>query len=1029
MKYGRYSIFLLVVILFCAVIFILIYGEVKKQTIEDLNIRQAAHARQAVKGIQDHFRHMTDTLRILSLQTHIINLDKDGKKMMSDVLRIHSSEIKSVTRMNDRGWIIHAEPYNKQLIGQGISGQEHIREVMKTHALVISDVFRSVQGYRSVAVHMPVFRNGIFDGTIAFLISFDVLAKKYLEDIRIGEDGYAWVLSRKGIELFDPVPGVVGKSIFETGKDYPDLMAMAGEMVKGREGVTTYHFNRIRGTAVESVLKHAVYMPIHIGNTYWSIAVATPESEVTTLMEGFREKLLMMILLLFAFFAGLTFFLIRALVIIREQEKRRSVEEELHLEQRKFLDIIEFFPDAVFIVDKDRKIMAWNRAIEIMTGYEKEQMLGRGDYEYAIPFFGIRRPILIDLVFSDDSDIEKKYSYVTREGDVLIAESDNSLIRGQRRYLSGKARPLYDGKGKVAGAIETIRDITDRKLAEQRLHRTNQALRILSLCNQALVRVSDEKSFLEEVCRILVQEGEYSFAWIAYYKQDDKRMICPVVKFGNEESGLCADEIVSGEVHLDESPSRKVIADGKTCTVQDIHSFAEYPAWREHAAGYGFASAVSLPLKAHENLFGSLNVYAARPDVFGEMEIDLLSELTGDISFGIEILRTRSAQRQAEELYRTLANHAQLAVFIIQEGRIRFVNPYVSIYTGYTDAELVGMESALLIHPDDRERIRTEAVELLKGKSSSPYEYRIIDKQGNARWVIEKIHPVEFGGKPAILVNTMDVTERKMTEMELDIYRHHLEDIVRERTAELEVAKENAETADRLKSAFLATMSHELRTPLNSIIGFTGILLQGLAGTLNSEQVKQLGMVKNSATHLLELINDVLDISKIESGRLEFSPETFDIRKAMEKVMGIVAPHAAKKGLALSLDIDDNIGVLSGDQRRLEQILINIINNAVKFTEEGEVHVKCTRERSRFLFSVKDTGIGISPEDMEKIFKPFHQVDTGLARKHEGTGLGLSISKKLVEMMGGEIHVESQPGAGSTFTVILRIGNGGDGKA
>ncbi len=1029
MKYGRYSIFLIAVAAFCAAVFILIYGEAKKQTIDDLNNRQFAHARQAVKGIQDHFRHMTDTLRILSLQDHIINLDKDGKKMMADVLRIHSPEIKSVTRMNERGWIIHAEPYNKQLIGQGISGQEHIREIMKTHTLVISDVFRAVQGYRSVAVHMPVFRNGVFDGTIAFLISFDVLAKKYLEDIRIGEDGYAWVLSRKGVEIFDPVPGAVGRSIFETGKDFPDLTAMAGEMMKGREGVTTYHFNRIRGTEKETILKHAVYMPVQIGNTYWSIAVATPESEVTSLMEGFREKLLLMILLLFAFCAVLTFFLIRALVIIREQAKRRSVEEELRLEQMKLFDIVEFFPDAVFVVDRDRKITAWNQAIEVMTGVKKEQMLGKGDYEYAVPFFGVRRPILIDLVFSDDREIEKKYSYIKRVGDVLIAESDNSLIEGQRRFLSGKARPLYDGKGKIAGAIESIRDITEQKLAEQKLRRTNQALRLLSQCNQALVRVFDEKSFLEEVCRILVQEGEYSFVWIAYCRQEDKNVIYPVVKFGNEESGLRADEIVSGEVHLDESPARKAIAEGQTCTVQDIQNTREYPAWREHAAGHGFASAVALPLKADGNLFGALNVYAAGPDAFGEMEIGLLGELTGDISFGIEILRTRSAQKQAERLYKTLANHAQLAVFVIREGRIRFVNPYVSIYTGYADEELLGMESSSLIHPDDRERIRKDAVDLIKGNSSSPYEYRIIDKQGNARWVIEQIHSVEFEGKPALLVNTMDVTERKLSEIELDIYRHHLEDLVRERTAELEIAKENAEVADRTKSAFLATMSHELRTPLNSIIGFTGILLQGLAGPLNGEQIKQLGMVKNSATHLLELINDVLDISKIESGRLEINPEIFDIRKTMEKVMGIVAPHAAKKGLALSLDIDENIGVLSVDQRRLEQILINIINNAVKFTDEGEVHVKCRRERSRVLFAVKDTGIGISPEDMEKIFKPFHQVDTGLARRHEGTGLGLSISKKLVEMMGGEIHVESQPGAGSTFTVILRIGNGGDGNA
>ncbi len=256
-----------------------------------------------------------------------------------------------------------------------------------------------------------------------------------------------------------------------------------------------------------------------------------------------------------------------------------------------------------------------------------------------------------------------------------------------------------------------------------------------------------------------------------------------------------------------------------------------------------------------------------------------------------------------------------------------------------------------------------------------------------------------------------------------------LEQSVARRTEELKVAMERAQDADHLKSAFLATMSHELRTPLNSIIGFTGILLQLLAGPLNEEQTKQLTMIRDSARHLLALINDVLDISKIEAGQLEIVKQPFDLRLAVEDVLQTVMPQAAKKGLSLSAAIASTVGIVESDNRRVKQILINLVSNAVKFTEHGEVHIDCRINEGRLETRIRDTGIGIGQQDMDKLFKPFRQIDTGLTRSHEGTGLGLSICKKLVEMLGGSIRVESEPGVGSTFIFTLPIeqvsGSGG----
>jgi hypothetical protein len=196
-------------------------------------------------------------------------------------------------------------------------------------------------------------------------------------------------------------------------------------------------------------------------------------------------------------------------------------------------------------------------------------------------------------------------------------------------------------------------------------------------------------------------------------------------------------------------------------------------------------------------------------------------------------------------------------------------------------------------------------------------------------------------------------------------------------------------------------------------------MLQGLTGPLNPEQHKQMTMVQNSSRHLLSLINDVLDISKIEAGQLELVAKPFHLGESLEKSVKMLTTLADAKGLQLSLDIADNIGMLIADQRRVEQVVINLVNNAVKFTERGSVTVCCSLDGPDMLIRIRDSGVGIRESDLERLFTPFYQVDSGLTRRYEGTGLGLSICKRLLGLMGGSITVSSEWGKGSEFTVRL----------
>ena len=392
------------------------------------------------------------------------------------------------------------------------------------------------------------------------------------------------------------------------------------------------------------------------------------------------------------------------------------------------------------------------------------------------------------------------------------------------------------------------------------------------------------------------------------------------------------------------------------------------------------------------------------------------SRLTGEIQ---ERAAVQRALAERESQYRDLLESANSIILRWRlDGKMVFLNRHAQEFFGYSEPEILGRNIVgTIVEPGTP--AAAEFTALATGLKAGAREDELIQrvdqnirKNGEKVWVTWSNKPIRGrdGEVGEVLSIGADISQLVKTESDL-----------RKALEELEKAKDMAETADRLKSAFLATMSHELRTPLNSIIGFTGILLQKLSGPLNPEQEKQLEMVQGSARHLLSLISDVLDISKIEAGQLKVSFEPVRAGDSIRTVARAIAPLAEKKGLSLLVEVPPEVSTVQTDPRRLEQILLNLLGNAVKFTEKGSVSVRCSVSGGDLVIAVSDTGIGIGAKDLEGLFKPFHQLDTGLTRRFEGTGLGLSISKKLVELLGGSIGVRSIVHEGSTFSIRLPL--------
>jgi PAS domain S-box-containing protein len=415
--------------------------------------------------------------------------------------------------------------------------------------------------------------------------------------------------------------------------------------------------------------------------------------------------------------------------------------------------------------------------------------------------------------------------------------------------------------------------------------------------------------------------------------------------------------------------------------------------------------------------------------VFGSLLFSRWSKRLFAAYYEQNLAQEQVLRRQADELKMLSEAIEQSPASIVisdVDGNIHYVNPKFEQVTGYASAEVIGKNSRILGSGDKSPAEYETLWATVKGGAIWRGEFHNQRKDGSLFWERASISPIfdEEGELQHFLAVKEDVTEQKRAEAELAQYRQHLEVLVESRTAELAEAKNVAEAASRAKSTFLANMSHEIRTPMNAIIGLTHLLQNEVK---EPAVLDRLGKIGHSAQHLLRVINDILDLSKIEAGRLVLEEADFSPRDLVAQVFAMLEERASAKGLRLDSDIQPDVPpLLRGDPVRLQQALVNFVGNAIKFSTHGRILLRlCLGEQHGpsvlLCLEVQDEGIGMTPAQQARLFSAFTQADDSMTRKYGGSGLGLAINRHLAQLMGGEVGVSSEPGCGSTFWMTARL--------
>ncbi|WP_013324044.1 PAS domain-containing protein [Gloeothece verrucosa] len=743
--------------------------------------------------------------------------------------------------------------------------------------------------------------------------------------------------------------------------------------------------------------------------------------------------------------------------------------QQLQESQRFIQQITDQSPSILYLYDlQEQRNIYINQEVSRILGYSPTEIQEMGNL------------IISRLIHPQDLSRFNRYLEQLKQAqdhEILGVEYRFQDIKGQWRWFSGRDAVFSrDSQGRVKQVIGVAQDITERKQAEQTLYLQAQQEKLLREINQRIRQSLDLQTIFDTACQeilLLLQVdrvGIFRFDPESHY--DDGEFIAEAMV-----AGLPSAIAIHVHDHCFGEKFSSLYAQGKFLAVDDINNSELMDCHREILSQFQIKAHLVLPLLCEEQLWGLLCVHQCYDTRhWKEAEIKLLQQITHQLTIAIqqaslyEQIRQKLRQQQAiaaiVQQVRQSLNIEEILNTITQDVRALFDCDRVIIFRLYSDGgsriieESVSTEFLPLkychwddetwsqdilnlywqgqprIVPDVMNDIYTECLHeysregQIQSKIVAPILLDLKEKE-NHRWVASTnshklwgILVVHACREKRVWQNSeAQLLQQIANQLAIAIQQASLFEQLQVEIEDKQQKNAELDRATRLKDEFLANMSHELRTPLNAILGMTEGLQDEIFGQINERQRKSLKIIEQAGNHLLELINDILDVSKIESGQLELHCTSTEIIPLCQSSLAFVKQQAVKKRIQLDFNISSNILMLTLDERRIRQVIINLLNNAVKFTPEGgKVGLEVVQiGENTVRFAVKDTGIGIAAENIPKLFQPFMQIDSALNRQYTGTGLGLALVKRLVDLHGGEVSVTSELGVGSCFSVDLPL--------
>ncbi len=662
-------------------------------------------------------------------------------------------------------------------------------------------------------------------------------------------------------------------------------------------------------------------------------------------------------------------------VLLSLAEDQRATEAALKAERdlgQRYLDTVEA---VIVALDTQGRINLLNRKGHALLGYQDGSLLGKNWFAVCLPEPQGKRGA--DSLFEDflQGGLEGGEYH---ENEVLTR-------KGERRLVAWHNTVLRDAQGTITGVLSAGEDVTEHRRAEEALRRSEERYR-------TLLEIAPFPVVITRIRDGLLRYGNRRAAAQFGIALEDGIGL-PATRFYADSAER---ELLLGKLRAQGNVRDQELR---------LATLGGQPFW-------ALVSAAIIEYEDEPAIFAAINDITDRK----------LAEL---------------ALRESEALHHsTVMSLAEGVIVFDAEGRILSCNPAAERILGLTASEIdADVPCVAGRNPirEDGSPLAEEERPLARVLSTGQPQREILlgDRTADGRliWLRLNVEPVRGetdGQRVAAVASFVDITEQKQLNDELERHRHHLEELVEQRTEELAEARERAEAASRAKSAFLANMSHEIRTPINAIVGLTHLLRRGRP---TPTQADRLAKIESSATHLMSVLNDILDLSKIEAARLELEETDFALEGVLDHVRSLIAEEASAKGLAVELDSDAVPKWLRGDPTRLRQALLNYAANAVKFTTQGTIslRVRLVEEKDDQVllrFEVQDTGMGVAPDQLRRVFGTFEQADASTTRRYGGTGLGLAITLRLAELMGGDVGVDSELGRGSTFWFTARLGRG-----